>query len=126
MPKQPGLFQPIISELLKFYGQIEPPKVTDPLGMILLENVAYLVSDERRERAFDALREKVGLTPTEILTAHEETLLEVARLGGMLPAARVEKLRRIARIVVQEFDGDLDRAVRLRLSKAKEPLKKFT
>src|SRR5436853_7255786 len=110
-PKQ--TFTKIIDVLRRFYGDPEPPKVTDPLGMILLENVAYLVSDERRERAFDALREKVGLTPPEILTAHEETLLEVARLGGMLPAARVEKLRRIALIVLQEFDGDLDHALRL-------------
>src|SRR5436190_21809031 len=115
MPKARKSFQDIIDGLQNFYGQPEPPKVNDPLGMILLENVAYLVGDERRERAFDALREKVGLTPPEILTAHEETLLEVARLGGMLPAARVEKLRRIALIVLQEFDGDLDQALRLPL-----------
>ena len=123
-PKQ--TFTKIIDVLRRFYGDPEPPKITDPLGMILLENVAYLVSDERRERAFDALRKKVGLTPPQILTAHEETLLEVARLGGMLPAARVEKLRRIALIVLQEFDGDLDQALRLPLPKAKRALKKFS
>ena len=115
----------IIDALWKFYGLPDPPKVTDPLEMILLENVAYLVSDERRARAFDALREKVGLTPPDILTAHEETLLEVARLGGMLPAARVEKLRRIAQIALQEFDGDLDKALKQPLAQAKKSLKKF-
>jgi len=118
-------FAKIIDELRRFYGPPEPPRVNDPLGMILLENVAYLVSDERREQAFDALREKVGLTPPEILTAHEETLLEVARLGGMLPAARVEKLRRIAQIALQEFDGDLDKALKQPLAQAKKLLKKF-
>lgn len=126
MSKARKLFTNIIHELQKIYGIPEPPKVTDPLGMILLENVAYLVSDERRERAFDALREKVGLTPPEILTAHEETLLEVARLGGMLPAARVEKLRHIAQIALQEFDGDLDNALKQPLPKAKRSLKKFS
>lgn len=124
MPKARN-FTNIIQELQKFYGRPAPPKVNDALGMILLENVAYLVSDERRERAFDALREKVGVTPPEILTAHEETLLEVARLGGMLPAARVEKLRRIAQIALQEFDGDLDRILNQPLPQAKKSLKKF-
>ena len=125
MPKAQKSFQNIIDELREFYGQPEPPKITDPLGMILLENVAYLVSDERRELAFNTLREKVGLTPPEILTAHEETLLEVARLGGMRPAARVEKLRRIAQIALQSFDGDLDKALKLPLAQAKKSLKKF-
>ncbi len=118
-------FQKIVDELKEYYGQPEPPKVTDPLGLILLENVAYLVSDERRELAFNTLREKVGLTPPEILTAHEEALLEVARLGGMRPAARVEKLRRIAQIALQEFDGDLDKVLKQPLAQAKRSLKKF-
>src|SRR5262249_2764911 len=107
------------------YGRPEPPKVTDPLGMILLENIAYLVSDERREQAFDALRERVGLTPPEILIAPQETLLEVSRLGGMHPAARVEKLRGIAQIALQEFNGDLDKALKQPISQAKRSLKKF-
>jgi len=118
-------FQKIISELQDRYGRPEPPKVTDPLGMILLENVAYLLSDERREQAFNALRERVGLTPPEILMAHEETLLEVARLGGMLPGGRVEKLRRIAQTALQEFDGNLDGVLKQPLAKARKALKKF-
>jgi len=115
----------VVYRLRDFYGWPDPPKVTDPLCMILLENVAYLVSDERRELAFNALREKVGLIPTEILTAREEILLEVASLGGMRPAARVEKLRRIAQIALQEFDGDLDNVLKRPLAQAKKSLKKF-
>jgi endonuclease-3 len=118
-------FRNIIDELLDFYGPPEPPGITDPLGMILLENVAYLVSDERRAQAFNALRERVGLTPPEILMAHDETLLEVARLGGMHPAARVDKLRRIAQIALQDFEGDLDKVLKQPLANAKKSLKTF-
>jgi endonuclease-3 len=125
MPKARESFRNIIEGLQNFYGRPEPPKVTDPLGMILLENVAYLLSDERREQAFNTLRARVGLTPPEILMAHEETLLEVARLGGMLPAARVEKLRRIAQTALQEFDGNLEGVLKQPLAKAKKSLKKF-
>lgn len=126
MPKARKSFQKIIDELEEFYGPPGPPKIADPLGMILLENVAYLLSDERREQAFNALRERVGLTPPEILMAHEETLLEIARLGGMHPAARVEKLRRISQIALQEFDGDLDKVLKRPLAQAKKALKKFS
>lgn len=93
--------------------------------MILFENVAYLVGDEQREQAFDALRERVGLSPVDIVTAADEKLLEVARLGGMHPAGRVEKLRRVAEIALQEFDGDLQSVLIQPLAKAKRALKKF-
>jgi hypothetical protein len=113
-----------MDKLQGYYGPPNPPKVTDPLGMILHENVAYLQSDERREQAFHALRERVGLAPPEILMAREEILLEVAHLGGMHPAARVEKLRRIAQIALQEFDGDLERVLKQPPAKAKKLLKR--
>jgi endonuclease-3 len=125
MSKSRKSFAWIIDKLQEYYGPPKPPKVTDPLGMILLENVAYLQSDERREQAFNTLRERVGLTAPEILMAREEVLLEVAHLGGMHPAARVEKLRRVAQIVLQEFDGDLESVLKQPLAKAKKSLKKF-
>jgi endonuclease III len=126
MPKALKSFLKIIDELEEFYGRPEPPLVTDPMGMILLENVAYLQSDERRALAFETLRERVGLTPPEILMAHDETLLEVARLGGMHPAARVERLRRIALIALQEFEGDFDSVLKRPLAQAKKALRKFS
>ena len=50
----------IVSQLAAHYGQPEPPITTDPFELILLENVAYLVSDERREQAFKTLRRHAG------------------------------------------------------------------
>src|SRR5262245_57561926 len=117
-------FIKIIDKLQKLYGGPVDPFVTDPLGMILLENIAYLVSDERRQTAFDALREKVGLLPPEILMAAEDTLLEIARMGGMHPVGRIEKLRRIAHIALQEFNGDLKQILQRPLPQAKKSLKR--
>ena len=125
MPKTAKSFEKIINELRRLYGQPASPVVTDPLGMILLENIAYLVSDERRIEAFNALRDRVGLTPPQILMAPETKLLEVAKLGGMHPLARVEKLRLIAQIALQEFDGDFDRVLKQPIGQAKKSLKKF-
>src|SRR5258707_12663877 len=101
MPKTRKPFQTIVNQLEAFYGKPEPPKVTDPLEMILLENIAYLVNDEQRDEAFAALRDRVGLSPVNILSASDEALSEVAELGGMQPDARVNKLRTIAQIALQ-------------------------
>ena len=125
MPKAQQPFQTIIDQLKTFYGPPKPPAVTDPLEMILLENVAYLVDDEQREEAFAALRDRVGLSPVSILSASDEELSEVARLGGMHPDARVNKLRTIAQIALQEFEGDLTGAMKQPAPRARRSLKKF-
>jgi len=118
-------FTNIIHKLQQFYGTPARSKISDPFGMIVFENISYLVSDERRQKAFAALRERVGLSPPEILMATDETLLEIARLGGMHPVGRMEKLRRIAHIALQEFNGDLDQILKKPISQAKKSLKRF-
>jgi len=118
-------FQKIIAQLEKTYGRPQPPQISDPLEMILFENVAYLVSDELREKAFNALRDQIGLQPNEILSAPSEQFLEVARMGGMRPEDRVHKLEFIAGIVMNEFQGDLRQVLNWPVAKAKKALKKF-
>src|SRR2546425_10938207 len=116
-------FEVILNQLEKYYGRPRPSKVSDPLQMILLENVAYLVSDDQREKAFKALHDRIGLDPVRILSAPESDLLEVARLGGMLPEGRVKKLRSIAQMALREFQGDLKKVLKLPLAQAKRSLK---
>ena len=71
-----------INRLRATYGRSKPP-LSDPLHLILWENAAYLLSDERRQHVFELLRERVGLEPRQILAAEYSTLLEIAQLGGM-------------------------------------------
>jgi hypothetical protein len=59
MPATPDL-QKIVASLAAHYGKAKPPITADPFELILLENVAYLVSDERREEAFRTLRKHAG------------------------------------------------------------------
>jgi endonuclease-3 len=92
---------------------------------LLWENVAYLVSDERRAKAFAALERKVGLDAGKLRAARADTLLELASLGGMLPSQRVEKLRDIADLALDEFGGDLESVLELPPAAARKALKKF-
>jgi endonuclease III len=125
MPAAAPDLQKVISLLAAHYGKPGPPITTDPFELILLENVAYLVSDERREGAFKTLRQHAGTKPHEILSASEQSILKATKLGGMHPEQRVMRLREIALIAMNEFDGDLRPALKLSLPKAKQALRKF-
>jgi endonuclease-3 len=92
--------------------------------MILWENVAYLAADDRRQQAFQTLKTQIGTEPTQILSASDEALLEVTR-HGIMAEQFVEKLRRCARIVLEEFDGDLRPVLQRPLPKARKALQKF-
>src|SRR5712692_2624185 len=125
MPAPRPSLQKIISQLAAHYGKPEPPITTNPFELILLENIAYLVSDDRREQAFKTLRKHVGTKPHEILSASHDDILQATKLGGMHPEQRVNRLREIALIAMNEFGGDLKQALKFPLPKAKQALRKF-
>jgi endonuclease III len=124
VPEPASLFREVIARLQSSYGRPKPPK-SDPLELILWENVAYLLTDDRREAAFETLRDRVGLTPKAILAAPQSTLLEIAKMGGMRPEVRVERLRSIARITLDQFQGDLRKVLKLPLKQAKKALQLY-
>lgn len=118
-----------LSRILGFlennYGKPDPPRVTDPFEQILLVNVVYLASDEKRNEAFALLQKHVGLQPRQILSASEETLQTISSSAGILPALQVDKLRTSARIVMEQFQEDLNAALNVPLHQAKKVLRLF-
>lgn len=122
---KPPQFNSMIKALQKFYGPPKPSKITDPLEMILWENVAYLVDDERRAAAFAALKKNIGTKPQQILKATDQELLAVTQLGGMAPEVRAQRLRQIAELAHWIFKDDLKSVLRRPLPEAKKALRKF-
>jgi endonuclease III len=122
--ERPPAFAHVISALRRLYGKPRPPAVTDPLEIILFENIAYLADDERREKAFQALKTRVGLSPAKILAAPRSVLREIAS-NGIVPDQTVAKIRSIAAIAVEEFGGSLASVTRLPIPAAKKALRKF-
>jgi hypothetical protein len=78
MPSRLLPFAILIDRLAQLYGEPAPPTVTEPFAMILWENVAYLVSDEKRSDAFAELQAKVGLAPSDIRKAKENVMLAIS------------------------------------------------
>jgi endonuclease III len=120
-----NLFNAIIHKLQKFYGRPKPPNTTDPLEIILFENVAYLADDEKRAAAFAALKKKIGTRPDQILKASQKQLEEITRMGGIVPELRARRLRQIAELVHYIFKNNLAAELKRPLPQAKKSLKRF-
>jgi endonuclease III len=118
-------FQKLIARLQKHYGTPELPPARGAFELVLWENACYLLPDERRAQVFEGLRAQVGLTAQAIERAPREILLPLATLGGMRPETRVFRWQEIARIVNQQFEGDLEQVLKWPYAQAKKALKQF-
>jgi endonuclease-3 len=118
-------FQQTIPTLEKYYGRPQPPLTRDPFGMIVWENIGYLVDDDRRRVAFEELKRTIGLKPTSILAAPLAELTRIAKLGGIHEGLRAQRLKEIAHIALNEFDDDLSSILKLPRPQAIKALKQF-
>jgi endonuclease III len=118
-------FWKTIKQLEQQYGPPLPPASRDPFELILYENIAYLVSDDRREKAFRDLKKRVGLRPADILTAPLEQLVEITSMGGIFPELRARRLQESARMVRDQFEGNLRRVLVLDPVMARKVLQNF-
>lgn len=116
----------LLAKIEQHYGAPQLPRFAGPFEMILWEIVAYLADDSHRQLAFNALRDRVGLTPAAILAAPLKLLGEITRMGGSIAAEeRAGRLRAAARMVIEDFDGDLSAVLTLPAQKAKKLLMRF-
>lgn len=95
--------------------------MTDPLSLIVWENVGYLVDDDLRAELFESFRAEVGLDPRTMAEAPLERLAHAVRRGRMVES-RAERLRRIGEIVLEHADGDLVGALRAADARARRKL----
>ena len=84
--------------------------LSDPVALILWENIGYLIDDTKRAQLFAEFKLRVGLSPQAIARVPETVLREIAERGGMRPETRVERLRRIAQLVLEEHPARAFRA----------------
>jgi endonuclease III related protein len=116
----------VVTTLRRYYGKPSPPISRDPFRLILWEQVAYLVPDAQRRRAYAALRDEIGLDPISILAAPITKLEAITRIGGSIAVrVRATRLRESAERVLGEWDGDLRVALNLPLAQARRALTKF-
>ena len=119
-----GNVRTVVAKLARVYKPA--PMLGDPLHIVLWENIGYLIDDERRAALFAEFEARVGLSAAAIARAPRAVLIDIAKRGGMNPDTRVERWRAIAKIVIDEAEGDLRAALKAwATAKARTLLKKF-
>jgi endonuclease III len=113
-----------LDALERLHGPQKPPPASGPFELVLWENVAYLVSDEKRARAFAELKKRVGLRPRDVLEAPREILHSIAA-AGMKPELRVAALREAAEIAIADLEGRAGAVLSLPEKEAMRILKRF-
>jgi len=122
-PRPPTLAA-AVETLKRLHGAPEGPPTRDPFELVLLENVAYLASPERRRAAFERLRSGIGTRPAAILAANSGELVAVTS-AGILKQQFAEKLRDCARIWQAQGEAAMAEALAGPLEKAKRALRRF-
>ena len=117
-------FSKLVDKLQQHYGAPAPPPSTDPLELIIWENIAYLANDKRRAEAFAILKRTIGTRPEQILAAQHSALAAIGK-AGILPDVSAEKLLTITKIAYEEFDSDLHAALKKPFPQARKALKRF-
>lgn len=114
-----------IKSLARHYGEPDPPVSRDPFELVLYENVIYMGTDDKRAAAFAALKKKIGTRPKQLLDASNHALLEITKMGSIVPVASAKKLRLIAELGHYIFKDDVTSILKLPPKDAKKGLMKF-
>lgn len=124
MQKSLSVLVRILDELEKHYGVQSAVGPSDPYEMILFVNCGYPATDVSCTKGYGPLKAGVGTKPDQILKAPSAKLAKLTQPGGMFPELRAERLKLIARIVNENFGGDLKWALEKLLSDEKIPAEK--
>jgi endonuclease III len=95
-----------LAKLRQQYGDVELPEPRTPFALIVWENCAYLVDDERRAQTFANLRKRIGITPGKLVAAGPKKIEAAIRDGGMQPPHRAAKVFESAQLALDVSDDE--------------------
>ena len=110
----------ILDALENTYGPQKLAGPKDPYEMIVFLNCGYPASDAKCAQGFEELKSEISLQPGKLLAASKRKLANVMRVSTIIPGVCAERLKEIARKVIDEFKGDLTAAIKQRIRDAKD------
>ena len=120
------LLPQILETLEARYGTQQPRWPTDPFSFLVWWHCGYPPSEERCTKGWDALNQEIGVGAEQLLAARPQKLARVLTAGGIVAQIRATRLKAIARVVRDEFAGDLRSALSsVSLREARAVLKRF-
>jgi endonuclease III len=114
----------LLQKLEQHHGSVTLAEPNDPYELIVFTNCGYPPSQENCRKGFEALKSAVGVSTAALLAASHRALAQALRAGGIVAELRASRLKLIARLIEEDFGGELRRS--LDASKqARKALKRF-
>ena len=114
----------LLDKLEQHHGSVGFEEPTDPYELIVFANCGYPPSHDACRKGFEALRSNVGLSTKALLDTSDRVLAKALRAGGIVPELRASRLKVIARLVVEDYGGDVRKALGAPTA-ARKALKRF-
>lgn len=115
----------LLDELEGFYGKQTSSWPTDPYGFLVWWHCGYPPSDAACTAGWEKLKSAIDVGPRSLLQATAAKLAALLKAGGLIAELRAERLQKIAKVVEDEFGGDLAVALRGSPAQARKILKTF-
>jgi endonuclease III len=101
----PRRVRAIVARLERYFGDLSPPRATDPLDELILTVLSQHTSDINAERAFSALRDAFP-SWNQVVDAPTEAVADAIRSGG-LANSKAPRIQAILREIL-EREGSFD------------------
>jgi len=120
-PVQPTAFQRVYQVLRRRYRVRNWARGRNPFDVLVSIIISQNSTDLVTARVMTALRSRGAITPKSLLVMPPRTLVEILKPAG-LARQKVPRIREIARRILRDYGGDLDRLKTLDTATARESL----
>ncbi len=93
----------------------------NPFETLIMTIISQNTTDRNAERAYENLSKKFPITPEAFLKAKTSDLENCLKTAGLY-RAKAATLKKISKIIIEKFDGELKRLFSLPLEEARETL----
>jgi len=93
----------------------------DPFQTLIITVLSQATADRNTDRAFRNLSKKFPITPKDLADARVEEIEEAIRVGGLY-RNKSRTIKKLSRLVLEQFGGSLDFIYSLPLEEAREML----
>jgi len=100
-----------LEELESFHGRQRPDWPVDPYQFLVWWHCGYPPSDEACNAGWASLKAEQDVAPAKLVKARASVLARLLKPGGLIPDLRAQRLKDIAAEVLEEWGGDLSRAL---------------
>ena len=114
----------ILVRLLKQYKRTRKHRQVDPFRSLISTILSQNTNSKNQNKAYNRLENLIGITPEKIANASLESISEAILSAGMY-RRRSKVIKNVARIVKNQFSGDLTPILKKSHSKAREILMSF-